>query len=290
MAPSLDHKGSLQTIDQMALVQKTILLFLFSISFACAQTVDRIVQGIVAINELQYERVGFAAEKSDNYQNFERLKQIADTETLLDLLEHSNPVVSCYASWALIDQKYSNLPSVFARYLQKPEALMTFSGCIKSEDRLPSEFYHRYWNKTADKARDRILFQLDSMILQQDQPDWLLLLRALENRVYPKQFHKEIERLAFEEGFIEAIFYFSNWYKAEYRDQIRSRLTLYLKETDFSKPGISTYYAVVSELLSFRDETLNQVLIEKLKQDKHWQLEREKFDYLLQQYSIYILD
>lgn len=269
----------------------SILLCLFLVlTTACAQELEDLIAEIEKTNEVQYEHIGFAGEESEQYKNFETLKRNADLATLLQLLEHENPVVSCYAGWALIDQAYSDLPSIFAQYLKADRSVMTFSGCIKSRDSLSNEFYHRYWNKTTNKKTDPVLQSLDSLILYQDQPDWLLLTRALENRVYEKTYNSRIAYLAFEQGYREAIFYLSNWYKAEYLEAIRSALLRYLQETNFIKVGTSAYYETVAELLKFKEEELQALVIEKLRADRHWEHDQERFRFLFDQYSIYESD
>ncbi|MGB3181004.1 MAG: hypothetical protein WBB45_06420 [Cyclobacteriaceae bacterium] len=72
----------------------------------------------------------------------------------------------------------------------------TISGCIKPEDYLSSEFYHRFWGKTEDKRMNPALLKPDSLIIYHRKPNWLLPTRALENRVYPKTFNQRIAILA----------------------------------------------------------------------------------------------
>lgn len=97
----------------MKLISVLIITLVVSISTVFGQSVDNIVRKIADVNEVQYEHVGIAGQPSENYQNFEKLKEKADIPTLLQLIENKNPVVSCYASWALIDNEYSDLATVF---------------------------------------------------------------------------------------------------------------------------------------------------------------------------------
>jgi hypothetical protein len=274
----------------MKITSILIIALVVSISTACGQSLDNIVRKIADLNEVQYEHVGIAGQPSENYQNFEKLKEKADIPTLLELTENKNPVVSCYASWALIDKEYSDLATIFSKYLNSDKSVATFSGCIKSEDNLSSEFYHRFWNKTTDKRTNQTLVKLDSLILYNDNPYWLLLTRTLENRVYPKSYNQRIAILAFDKGYKEAIFYLSNWYKAEYNDQLRHALVKYLKNTNFKDVGTTPYYETVAELLKFNDEKIKETVIEKLKKDRHWEYDKEKFKFLLDQYYIYQSD
>lgn len=265
-----------------------ILIFLTQI--VCGQNIDSIVSKIAKIDEVQYEFIGLAGKASENYSNFLNLKKNTDNETLLKLIDHKNPVVSCYAGWALIDKDYQNLPSIFSKFLKSDKSVRTFSGCIISENNLSSEFYHRIWGKTEDKKSNQLLETLDSLIIYSNNPDWLLLTRALENRVHPKEYNNQIANLAFKENYKEAIIYFSNWYKAEYKEQIQKALLKYLKRTNFRSVGTSAYYNIVDELLKFNDNEITDLVIEKLKKDRHWEYSKDKFKYLLEEYNIYESD
>lgn len=270
----------------------SVLIFtlVVSITTAYGQTVNKIVRKIAKINEVQSEHVGFVGQPSENYQNFKKLKEKADIQTLLQLTENKNPVVSCYASWGLIDKEYSDLAAIFSKYLNSDKSVATFSGCIKSEDNLSSEFYHRFWNKITDKKTNQTLIKLDSLIIYHDKPYWILLTRALENRVHPKSYNPRIATLAFDKRYKEAIFYLSNWYKAQNNDPHRQALVKYLISTNFKDVGTTPYYESVAELLKFNDENLKEIVIEKLKNDRHWENDKQKFIFLLDQYYIYQSD
>jgi hypothetical protein len=267
-----------------------IITFIVCITSACGQTIANIVDKISEINEVQSEHVGVAGQPSENYMNFEKLKEIASINTLIKLTEHKNPVVSCYASWGLIDKGYTELPSIFSKYLNSEEKVVTLNGCIISEDELSSEFYHRFWNKTIDKKLNLTLQKLDSLILYDSEPNWLLLKRALENRVYQKQYRRRITSLAFVQGYEDAIFYLSNWHKAEYRQDIQTALLKNLKNNNFKDAGTTAYFKTVAELLKFNDDDIKEIVVKKLRKDRHWEYEKEKFKFLLDQYYIYQSD
>lgn len=248
-----------------------------------------IAKKIALINEVQSQHIGNAGIESDNYKNYLELKKVATTDDLLNLTYNQNAVVACYASMALADKSYSDLRTVFSKFLSHDRKVSTFSGCIKSKDGISIELYHEYWNNVEDKAKwtDKILVQLDSIILYHDNSDWLLMTRALENRVYPISYKKRIEELAFKKGNRESLFYLCNWYRADYYDKIKPALINYLKKTDFSKTGITDYYRTVDELLKFRDSEIDTLIVQKLKKDKHWKYDEQKFKSLLDDYSIY---
>jgi hypothetical protein len=270
----------------------TLIYFLILCGFSFSQSVDEIVKRFIATNEVQYEHIGFGSTKSKLYQDYLTFTKIADNNELIKLTKHNNSVVRCYAGWALIDRKYSRLDSIYQFFLNNDAEVSTYSIDIKDKDKISTEFYHRYWNSLdfKHKAADSVLFKLDSLTLYNSNSDWLLILRALENRIYPKSYSKQIEYLAFEKNNRQAIFYLSNWYKADYVEKLKPALIKYLQTTDFENVGVTQYYQVIEELLKFKDEEIERIIVEKLRKDKHWEFERQRFVNLLHDNSIYESD
>lgn len=261
-------------------------------SYGQAPNLNTLISEIAQINEVQHEHVGFAGTESENYKNYSKLKEIATIEELVQLTDNNNSTVACYAGWALADQLYPDLKTIFKKFIFEDNSIVTFNGCLKSKDNISSELYHRYWNNVVDtqKSTDKILIQLDSIILFSENPHWLLLKRALENRVYQGPYKSRIVILAFDKGQRDAIFYLSNWHKAEFMDRIKVALVKYLKETDFKSTGTTDYYETVEELFKFKDSEIRKEIIAKMKKDRHWEKEKEKFKYLLSDYYIYNID
>jgi hypothetical protein len=264
-----------------------------SIAFKDApQNLDSIIKCIAAINEVQSEHIGWGGTPSENFRNYLQLKKAATTEQLVTLTDNENATVACYAGWALADESYSDLCSVFMKFNRHDRVVVTFSGCIRSSNSISSELYHRYWNnlEISGRPKDKILLGLDSAILFSKNPDWLLLIRALENRIYPEPYKNQISNLAFKDGRSDAIFYLCKWHRAEYADQLKPALLKYLKETEFKNVGTSSYYKTVSELLIFKDSEINNEVIAKLKEDRHWESDKASFMHLLADNYIYDIE
>jgi hypothetical protein len=270
----------------------TTLVFGVNLSFGQSKKLTAIVEKIAKINEVQEEHVGFAGTESENYKNFKQLKEIATTEELVLLTDDKNATVACYASWALADNTYPDLKIIFQKFAIQDRQVETFSGCIKSQDNISSEVYHRYWNSVniSKRPTDKILLELDSIVIFNKNPYWLLLNRAMENRVYVEPYKTQISILAFEQGQREAIFYLCNWHKAEYADKIKSALVKYLNETKFKNTGTTDYYKTVEELFKFNDPEIRKAIIAKMKKDRHWEMEKERFKFLLSDNYIYNID
>ncbi|NNT72356.1 hypothetical protein HKT18_09035 [Flavobacterium sp. IMCC34852] len=174
--------------------------------------IKNLVQKIEKYNELQSEHVGIGGQTTDQYRNFEKLKNKATINELLELLNHKNSVVKGYTSWALADKKYPKLSNIFTEFLRTGETATTQDGCIVSTDELAREFYHRvlyqhFENKLTEQ--DSLFFQsqikqLDSVILYgKHKTD--LMSKALENNNGNPKTYERIKYFALNEKNIEAI-------------------------------------------------------------------------------------
>lgn len=265
-----------------------ILLLLFNLVWS--QDTDKIIKRFIQADEVQYEFVGYL--KSELYQDFEKLRDNSDLEYLVELTAHKNSIVKCYASWALADRDYPQIDEVLKSFLAKDDTFTMHTADMKDFESLSVSLYHRYWNRLnpQEKEKDEKIQKLDSIILYSPNTDWLLTLRAFDNRIYPRSFHPRIEELAFDEHNQSAIFYLSNWYKAEYHQELKTALIEYLNKTEFENVGVGEYYQVILELLNFRDEKIEAVVVNKLRTDFHWENDRQRFISLLHDHSIYESD
>jgi len=272
----------------------TIFATLLCVNSSSGQTkqLSVLVDKIVKLNEVQYEHVGIAGSKSENYKNFLKLKEIATTDELVHLTDNENATVACYASWALADKQYPDLKTIFQKFILNDKEVKTFNGCIKSQDNISSELYHRYWNSVdiTKRPTDKTLLDIDSVIIFSKNPYWLLASRAMDNRIYQEPYKSQISVLAFEKGCKEAVLYLCNWHKAEYSEKIKTALLKYLLNTDFKKTGTTDYYSTVEELFKFKDPEIRKAIITKMKKDRHWEMEKERFNYLLQDNCIFNID
>ncbi len=164
--------------------------------------IKNIVQKIEKYNELESEHVGYAGITTDQYRNFEKLRDKATIDELLELLKHRNSVVKGYSGWALADKMYSNLADILAEFLRTGEAATTQHGCIISKGDLATEFYNRVYYQHFNNlsVNDSLFFQsqilqLDSVILYLNK-DTRLLYTALENNNGNPKTYDRIKVLA----------------------------------------------------------------------------------------------
>lgn len=219
----------------MKLVYIILLLTLFVSNnpFCQSKKLENIIQNISKIDIVEHAQIGDGSRidfngniiESENYKNFKRLKEIASTQDLVKLTNHKNSTVACYASWALADTSYFDLKSIFQKFINNDRQIISYSGCIKSPDNISVELYHRYWNNVeiSKRSKDKLLYELDSIILYSKNPDWLLVSRALNNRIYNKKFNKPISYLAYKKGDKEAVVYLNNWKNTQLLDSLNNK-------------------------------------------------------------------
>lgn len=122
----------------LPLVLLLLWLGLHSTGCAHAQTVAfsqataRIVDQMVKVNEVHTNAIGYAGVESDQWHNFNQLAAKATTAELLQLTDHPNGVVRCYAFWALSYRDTVDHFAVVRKHLQDDAQVIYFSGCIKS--------------------------------------------------------------------------------------------------------------------------------------------------------------
>jgi hypothetical protein len=272
---------------------KILVLFLsctlFLFNSTTTQNLDEFVKVFVKANRVDYQHIGRGSSESEVYKTYQKFSKTGRIDEFLKLTNHPNPVVRCYAGWALIDNSYSELNNIYLQFLKSDTTVETYSGCIVGSDPLSSEFYHKYWNSISPEMRatDQMLITLDSISLYNSNTYWLLTHRALNNRLYSASFTSQIEELAFKDMNFSAIDYFANWHKAQYKDRLKEALLTYLDKTEFKTVGTSEYYNVVEHLLSFKDAKIEDRIVEKLKKDRFWQHSKEKFKFLLEEHGIY---
>lgn len=180
--------------------------------------IDSLVDSIAEKNRVECEVTGFAGTSSRLYKQFERLKRKTTKGELIELTNHDSLAVIAYSSYALVDRELIEPDKLLQRFINDEESVPTFCGCIMDSETLSSLIYHRYWNsrieypdkedytkKTINDTRD--LQKMDSLILYSKKPDWILLARAFENRIYSNDYRSKIEEWAFKKNDFYALKY-----------------------------------------------------------------------------------
>lgn len=256
-----------------------------------ALELDRLVSSIAAENRVDSRGVGIAGVRTAQYDRYVSLTQWPIPD-LRRLTLHSNLAVRCYAGWALAEKEYPGLDTVFVEFLKEKEMVETFSGCIRSQDPLASQLYHAYWNHLRLREpgvpevaalNDPLMLRMDSIVLYSQGVYWLLLTRALENRVYPDRFNGRIAELAFRDEDLDAVYYLYRNARDSFAEDFRSALIDQLR-----KPKLwpNEYLDVATMVFGLDDPHLKDKLLSRMRSKANWKHSKAEFETLFKQYGI----
>ena len=233
---------------------------------------QKLVKIVAKISELNTYETGVLAkgqEVSQNFENYQKLKNSASDDELVKLASNKNMVVSLYAANALAEKGYPEIDKIFNRFINSRQSVYTENGCIVGDENMSLPFYTKYFyslKKTAIPT-DLNLKKFDSIIIFNDHSADQLINYAFQNRLYPPKYRKRIEYLAFNKNNESAVFYLSNWHKAVYSNRLQKQLKGLLSR-DSLRPNL--YFSYLKELLDFRNPENDNFIISKLKKDTIW--------------------
>lgn len=92
--------------------------------------IERLVTAIAKGNRVEGSVVGFAGMPSAQWENYQRLKDLASVAQLIALTDHENAAVRCYAFQALAAKDSDHVFDVLLKHLGDTEIVDTQSGCI----------------------------------------------------------------------------------------------------------------------------------------------------------------
>ena len=177
----------------------TIILILLSFSINAqtkynqdlvSKSTDKIVKKIEKINELMGSAVYYAGTRPPQYDNFEKLKEIASKEELLELTNHPNGVVRCYSFWALSYDKSIDLFPILINHINDYEVVNTQFGCIGSQEMVGDFFISvatpRYVDLESKKLDSIQFLKLDSVLIYSNTK--LYAKSNAINRAEPTEF------------------------------------------------------------------------------------------------------
>jgi len=190
-------------------MKQAIIIILTTLSFqGSAQKlrpeIKDLAQRIQDRQLLDSEYTGKGGDTSDRYYNYLQLSSKANTDELVQLLQHRAAVVKGYASWALLDKKYPKLGDIFTKFLENGETVLTQSGCTLSQDELASVLYYRVFYRYSPEEvpkNDSLFFQtqiiqFDSILINHKKENSLLSTALQHNNGNPKHYNR-IRQLAF---------------------------------------------------------------------------------------------
>lgn len=105
-----------------------------------SENVKKIIKEIAKENVLMDSAIGEAGIKPKQYERFEDLQKTATVSELIELTNHNNGVVRCYAFWDLIYKDSVNIFNIVKNHLNDDEIIDIQFGCMISEVKV-GDFY-----------------------------------------------------------------------------------------------------------------------------------------------------
>ncbi|TPD65273.1 hypothetical protein [Flavobacterium microcysteis] len=146
----------------------------------------KVVKKIEKVNVYMGAAVGYGGMKPEQYENFEKLKEIATPKELIALTNHPNTTVRCYAFSALVsDEKLKGSIDIFKivkDHIYDYESVSTQFGCVGSDMSVSDLFIGRVVMRE-DYEEDFYRYKLNNQ--QQREIDSLLILK--KNNSYARR-------------------------------------------------------------------------------------------------------
>jgi hypothetical protein len=195
---------------------KTILYTLFYLSTfgAIAQKIEfkeelikpktlKIVKALSKTNEIHSAGIGFAGERSDQYDRFAQLDKTATKDELRILTAYPSPAVRGYAFWLLTARKDKETFEILKSTLEDTTTVTTFFGCIIDKELLV-DFYINlvtpdYIDDKSIKLTANQKQELDSLLLYSTVNSYWKSRIISDLEPLPKHYHR-LKEIIQEEG------------------------------------------------------------------------------------------
>lgn len=291
-------------------MKRTLVILLYFFLVHCSsQSKEELIDSIIKVNRVDSDCVGFGCSESEQYNNFQKLKDKLSEGELIELSKHNNATIRTYASIELIQSNKGNIPKMLSYELQKNEMVETFEGCIIGIDPVSSIIYHEYWNKIRLEASKKIkddderdiamknklaidntMEKLDSVLINsKKEVYWLLYERAFKNRKYKIDYLPRIEELAFNYNNAYAFEYLITHYQSRYLQKTENYFRVKFPKAKFRDENEIFYLHLLIEiLLNSEIEERNEIAIKKLKNNKDWEIHSSWFKRTLTKHGIEI--
>lgn len=125
-----------------------VSIFLFLLT-SCKQTYrlnERVKNAVERIDNygiMQDDIPGLGAKVCPQWENYKVLKSVASINDLIALTDYKNPVVRCYAFYALAEQKYKNIYPLLLKHLYDTDIVNTESGCCGERKKVGDIYYEK---------------------------------------------------------------------------------------------------------------------------------------------------
>jgi hypothetical protein len=161
-------------------MKQLVTLFLLTFSLHCfgqlhfdrtkiSRQTEKVVSWIEDVNELMGNVVYNTGIRPAQYDNFTELQNRATQEELVELTNHANGVVRCYAFWALTYKPSVKLLPIVISHIGDTAVVRTQFGCLSDGERVGDFFIDLVTAKDADSNSKKLtpaeFAYLDSLLV-----------------------------------------------------------------------------------------------------------------------------
>lgn len=154
-------------------------------------------------NQVDGPAVGYAGDKTIQWQNYEKLTKLAYSDELRELTRDRNPVVRCYAFDALAARKDTGTFTLLLRHVQDTALVQTFRGCSKYKEMTGDYFIRSVKPYDSDDTGYKMSVKqravVDSILLFDKQVKLATKYELLEDLKPQLRYYKRIREIAVSE-------------------------------------------------------------------------------------------
>jgi hypothetical protein len=182
------HMRQLATLIIMTLTINCFGQYQFDKTKISKQTV-KVVTKIEKVNELMGSAVYYSGMKPKQYDNFEELQKKATQTELMELTNHPNGVVRCYAFWALSFNSSVDLLPIIIKHINDTTSIDTQFGCLGNTEQVGDFFINivtpQYVDLNSKKLTKTEYEYLDSILVY--TPNSLIAKENAISRIKPTE-------------------------------------------------------------------------------------------------------
>lgn len=206
-----------------------LLISQVSYSQEISKRIQQVVDKIEEDNMYKSSAIGYAGERTKQWDRFVKLKKNATDEELIILTNHKSPAVKCYSFHALAERKNQKTFEILLNHLKDTDVVETFQGCIVSSQSVGDFFLDvvtpNYISLSTYKLNKVQKNTVDSILLF-DAEIKLAAKSYLLESINPKAiFYTRIKEIYEKENSKSALIAISKYQKQEDKELIAKWLT-----------------------------------------------------------------
>jgi len=209
---------------KIAITILVLLLSQFSYGQEISKKIQKVVDKIAEDNMYKSSAVGYAGERTKQWDRFIELSEKATDEDLIILTDHKSPAVKCYSFQALAERNNPKTFEILLNHLKDNDTIETFHGCLMSSQ-LVGDFFldvvtPNYISFEAYKLNDVQKNTVDSLLLFDKEVKLAAKSHLLESIEPKASFYNRIKEIYEKENSKSALLAISKYQNPDDKELI----------------------------------------------------------------------